>query len=148
MAGSNPVAVILTLHILPVSSKDFPEIQAIIDCRFTLKCVRGMIITYSQIYRINKYLQHSSIIWSAELNGCVFVYKVSGCWFESRCCHVAVTCPVKNETCIWNWIPHLHYSSNLPRILKTGRIPILSELLSMTTLATVLIKLTKNIIRR
>ena len=33
----------------PVSSKTFLDIQAIIECRFTLKRVRDMIITYSQL---------------------------------------------------------------------------------------------------
>ena len=32
----------------PVSSKAFLDIQAIIECGFTLKRVHGMIITYSQ----------------------------------------------------------------------------------------------------
>ena len=40
--GSNPVAV----NIAPVSSKEFLDIQATIKCRFTLKSVRDMIITY------------------------------------------------------------------------------------------------------
>ena len=40
--GSNPVAV----NIVPVSSKEFLDIQATIKCRFTLKRVRDMIVTY------------------------------------------------------------------------------------------------------
>ena len=40
--GSNPVAV----NIVPVSSKEFLDIQATVKCRFTLKSVRDMIITY------------------------------------------------------------------------------------------------------
>ena len=34
-----------------------------IECRFTLKLVRDMIITYSQTHRTDKDSQHSSIIW-------------------------------------------------------------------------------------
>ena len=33
-----------------------------IECRFTLKRARDMIITYSQMHRTDKYSQHSSII--------------------------------------------------------------------------------------
>ena len=34
-----------------------------IECGFTLKLVCGMIITYNQVHRTDKYSQHSSIIW-------------------------------------------------------------------------------------
>ena len=40
------------------------------------------------IHRTDKYSQHSSIIWPVWLNGWVFVYKLSGCEFESCCCHL------------------------------------------------------------
>ena len=40
-----------------------------IECGFTLKRVRDMIITYSQMHRTDKFSQHSSIIWPAWLNG-------------------------------------------------------------------------------
>ena len=53
----------------PASSKEFLDIQATIECGFTLKRVRDMIKTYSQMYRTDKYSQHSSIIWPAWLNG-------------------------------------------------------------------------------
>ena len=59
-----------------------------IECKFTLKLVRDMIITYSQIHRTDKYSQHSSIIWTVWLNGWVFFYKLSVCGFESRCCQI------------------------------------------------------------
>ena len=49
VVGSNPVAVTYTLEITPVSSNEFLDIQATIECRFTLKRVRHMIISYSQI---------------------------------------------------------------------------------------------------
>ena len=36
-----------------------------------------MIITYTQMYRTDKYLQYSSIIWLVWLNGWMFIYKLS-----------------------------------------------------------------------
>ena len=59
---------------------------ATLECGFTLKLVRDMIITYSQMHRTDKFSQHSSIIWPNWLNGPVFLYELSGCGFESRCC--------------------------------------------------------------
>ena len=59
-----------------------------IECGFTLKLVRDMTMTYSRMQHTDKYSQLSSIIWSVWLNGLVFVYKLSGCGFESRCCHL------------------------------------------------------------
>ena len=59
-----------------------------IECRFTLKLVRDMIITFSQMDRTCKYSQHSSIIWPVWINGWVFVYELSGCGFESSCSHL------------------------------------------------------------
>ena len=35
----------------------------------------------------DKYSQHSSITWPVWLNHWVFVYEISGCGFESHCCH-------------------------------------------------------------
>ena len=57
-----------------------------IECGFTLKLVHDMIITYNQMQCTGKYSQQSSIIWPVWLNGWVFVYKLSGCGFESRWC--------------------------------------------------------------
>ena len=37
----------------------------------------------------HKYSKHSSIIWPVRLDGWVFVYKLSGSWFKSRCCHLS-----------------------------------------------------------
>ena len=39
--------------------------------------------TYSEIHCMDKYWQHSSMIWQVGLNGWVFVYKLSGCGLES-----------------------------------------------------------------
>ena len=46
--GSSPAAVTKTSDIKTVSSKEFLDIQANIECGFTLKRARDMIITYSQ----------------------------------------------------------------------------------------------------
>ena len=69
VVGSNPVAVTSPSDFAPASSKEFLDIQATIECGFTLKRVRDMIKTYSQMHRTDKYSQHSSIIWPAWLNG-------------------------------------------------------------------------------
>ena len=46
-----------------VSSKEFLEIQATIECGFTLKGVRDMTKTYRHIHHTDMYSEHSSIIW-------------------------------------------------------------------------------------
>ena len=40
-----------------------------IERRFTLKLVRDVRITYSQMHHTDKYSQHNSIIWPVSLNG-------------------------------------------------------------------------------
>ena len=54
----------------------------------TMKRVCDMTRIYSQMYHTDKHSQHSSIIWPVWLNGWVFVYKLSGCRFESHCSHI------------------------------------------------------------
>ena len=71
-----------------ISSKEFLEMQATIECGFTLKRERDMIRTYSQMHRTDNYSQHSSIIWPVWLNGWVFVYQLSDCGFETSCSHL------------------------------------------------------------
>ena len=71
--------------IVPASSKKFLDIQATIKCGFTLKHMRDIIRTYSQMHRTYKYSQHSSIIWPVWPNGLAVVYELSGCGFESSC---------------------------------------------------------------
>ena len=82
---------------MPVLSKEFLDIQANMECRFTLKCVRDMTRTYSQIHRTDKYSQHSSIIWPVWPKGRVFVYELSGCGFESSCSHLIPFFKTKNN---------------------------------------------------
>ena len=62
----------------PVSSKEFLDIKANIECSFTLKCIRDMIRTYSQMHHTDKYSQFNSIIWSVWPKGSVFAYELSG----------------------------------------------------------------------
>ena len=57
VVGSNPVAVTSPSDFAPASSKEFLDIQATIECGFTLKRVRDMIKTYSQMHRTDKYSQ-------------------------------------------------------------------------------------------
>ena len=47
--GSSPVAVTSPSDFAPASSKEFLDIQATIECGFTLKRVRDMTRTYSQL---------------------------------------------------------------------------------------------------
>ena len=64
VGDSNPVAVTYTLDTAPVSSKAFLDIQTNIDCRFTLKCVRDMTRTYSQMHGTDKYNLDKWFIWN------------------------------------------------------------------------------------
>ena len=47
--GLSTVAVTESSDIVPVSSKEFLDIQETIEYGFTLECVRDMIRTYSQL---------------------------------------------------------------------------------------------------
>ena len=49
-------------------------LEANIECGFTLKCVLGMVRTYSQMHCTHKNLQLTSIIWSIWPNGWLLVY--------------------------------------------------------------------------
>ena len=87
VVGLNPLLSLKTSDMAPVLSKEFLDIQGTIECRYTLKRVHGIIIAYSELHGRNKYSHHSSVIWAAWLNCTVFVYKLSGCGFQSCCCH-------------------------------------------------------------
>ena len=65
--------------------------QATIECGLTLKLVRDMIKTYSQLHRKDKYSEHIPIIWSVWPNGWVSVYEQSCSGFESSCSHFTFT---------------------------------------------------------
>ena len=72
--------------------EEFLGIQTTIEYGFTLKRVRDMIRTHSQMHCTDKYSQHSSIIWPVWPNGWVFIYELSGCGFEARCSHLNFRC--------------------------------------------------------
>ena len=76
----------LNFRFCAISCKEFLDLQATIECGFTVKGVQYMIRTNSQMHRTDKYSQHSSIIWPFWLNRLVFVYELSG--FESSCIHL------------------------------------------------------------
>ena len=50
-------------------SKEFLDIEATVECGFTLKLVRDMIKTCNQMHRTDIYSEQSSIIWPVWLNG-------------------------------------------------------------------------------
>ena len=72
---------------MPVLSKELFDIWTNIECWFTLRCVHDVTRTYSQLHRTDNYSQFISISWLVWPNGAVFVYKLNGCRFESRCSH-------------------------------------------------------------
>ena len=77
-----------------------------------------MIRTYNQMHRIDKYSQHSSIIWPVWLNGWVFVYELSGCVFESSCSHLKIFTVKNRKSEHHHWIPHIQISLGIKFPLK------------------------------
>ena len=61
VVGSNPVAVTSPSDFAPASSKEFLDIQATIECGFTLKRVRDMIKTYSLVIVVKGFLKLSNL---------------------------------------------------------------------------------------
>ena len=59
VVGSSPVAVASSSDFAPALNKEFLDIQANIECGFTLKRVRDMTRTYSQMHRTDKNSEHS-----------------------------------------------------------------------------------------
>ena len=84
VVGSNPIAVTQTLDMAPVLREEFLDIQAFIECRFTLKLVRDTIIT---MHCTDKYSRHSFNHLASLANWLSAVDELSGLGFESRCCH-------------------------------------------------------------
>ena len=70
-------------------ARSFLTFRQTVECGFTLKLIREMIITYSQMHRTDKNSQHSSIIWPVWLNGWVFVYELNDWGFESCYCQLS-----------------------------------------------------------
>ena len=62
VVGATPVPITYTSDFALVSSKEFLDVQEAIECGFTLKGLRNMTRTYSQIHLTDKYSGLSSII--------------------------------------------------------------------------------------
>ena len=75
---------------MPSSSNVFLDIQATIECGFTLKRVVDMARKYSQMHHTNKYSQHISINQLARLAKwfTFCLYKLSVYGFKSCCSHL------------------------------------------------------------
>ena len=102
--GSSLAAVFYTSDFVPASSKEFLDFLATIECVFTLKLVRHMMRTYSQIDRTDKYSEHSPILWSVWPIGWVFIYELSGSVFQSSGIHFNFRYRASFEQAIaWHW---------------------------------------------
>ena len=53
-----------TSDLAPNLIKEFVDIWANIECGFTLKCIRDMRLTYTQMNCRDKYSEIISIVWS------------------------------------------------------------------------------------
>ena len=71
-----------------LSSKEYLDIQTNLEYGFTLKLVRGILRTCSQMHCTDTYWQFNLIIWSFLPNGWVLVYGRSASGLESRCSHL------------------------------------------------------------
>ena len=67
--GSSPIAVTYTSDLVSASSKEFLDVQATIECGFSLKRVRDMTRTYIQVHRTDKYSEPNLIIWPVWPSG-------------------------------------------------------------------------------
>ena len=86
------------------SSKDFLDIDATIECGFTLKRVRDMTITYSPVYRTDRHSKHSWIISTIWPNGWVLIYELGFSAFESTCSHLNCRFPTCFQQRVpWHW---------------------------------------------
>ena len=70
---------------MPASSKEFFNIQASIECGFTLKCIHYVTRTSSQMHRTDKNSELSSIIWQVWPIAWVFVYELRCSGLEFGC---------------------------------------------------------------
>ena len=91
----------LILRFRETLKKDLLSIQATRECGFTLKCVCNMIRRYSSMHGIDKYSQHSSLIWAIWLSNWAFIFELYDCGFESRSSHLKFRFRVGYE----EWVP-------------------------------------------
>ena len=61
VSSKNPALPGLNLKYWSRFEEEALDIQTTIECRFLLKCICDMILTYIQMNRIDMYSQHSSI---------------------------------------------------------------------------------------
>ena len=85
VVGSSPAAVTYNSDFVPVSGKEFLDIQVTIECGFTLKRLRDMIRTYSHYFLFSICCEYLSV---RVLICTVFVSELRGCGFESSCSHL------------------------------------------------------------
>ena len=112
VVGSNTIAATWASDIAPVSSKEFLNIQATTECRFTLKQIRDMIKhTVKCNVQISTHSTAQSLaslgIWLSVL---LHFYKLSDCGFESCypqfnlvCSHYHIQKWVKKYNVLWYW---------------------------------------------
>ena len=102
--GSIHVAVTAASDFAPPSSKEFRDIQAAIECWFSLKRVRVMTRRYSLMHRTDRYWKNSWIIWPVWPNGWVFVQELSGSGLDSSCSHFTSRFhPCFEQGLPWHW---------------------------------------------
>ena len=75
---------------VPALKKEFVDIQANFRVWIHPETHRwhDNNIKSNALYHTDKNSQYSTITWSVWLNGWVFIYELSGCDFESPCCHL------------------------------------------------------------
>ena len=69
-------------HLL--QARSFLTSRQTMQCGFTLKLLRDMIITCTQMHRTDKYSEQSLIIWAIQLHGWVSINELSGCEFKAE----------------------------------------------------------------
>ena len=93
----------LTFRYRTCSNQGVLDIQATIECRFTLKCIRDMIVTYTQMHCTDKYSQITT-----QLNHLASLVKWLNvslrtswlCGLKSRCSQqLHINC--KRKKCRW-----------------------------------------------
>ena len=94
VVGSNPVAVTSPSDFAPASSKEFLDIQATIECGFTLKRVRDRTINVWNIFNIKNtgeyhdlYLKTDVLllydVFEKFINVCLMDYGLNPCHYFS-----------------------------------------------------------------
>ena len=72
---------------MPALRKEFLDIQPTLECGLSLKPMRDMTRTYSEMHHTDKCSEESSMIWPIYPNGWAFVYQLSDSRFECSSIH-------------------------------------------------------------